>query len=97
MIVFPRRISPAFHDVVTGYYAAHGAAPHIQKEAIQMQTIIGLVGMGLALVPRSTTNLQISGMLYLPLVDATQEIETGLVWRISDRTANLKIFLVEAV
>src|SRR5690606_28384043 len=27
LIIFPRRSAPAFHDIVTGYYAANGAEP----------------------------------------------------------------------
>jgi len=83
LILFPRRIAPDFHDIVTGAYAVRGAAPQIFQEAIQMQTIVALVavGLGLALVPQSLTDLGRSGVRYLRLSGAAPEVETGLVWR----------------
>lgn len=52
LILFPRTVAPAFHDLVTGYFSARGQPARIVQEAIQMQTIISLVsaGLGLALV-----------------------------------------------
>jgi DNA-binding transcriptional LysR family regulator len=99
LILFPRRIAPAFHDIVSGYYAQHGAACPVYQEAIQMQTIIGLVadGMGIALVPRSLTNLHREGASYLPLLESAPEIETGLAWRSGSLTPTLQRFLVIAV
>nr|WP_209740616.1 LysR family transcriptional regulator [Aureimonas populi] len=83
LIIFPRRIAPVLHDIVTGTFAKAGAAPRIGQEAIQMQTIISLVsaGMGLALVPRSLENLARSGVAYVPLEGDAPQIETGLLWR----------------
>jgi hypothetical protein len=34
LILFPRQSAPAFHDLVTGYYAAHGGQARIAQEAI---------------------------------------------------------------
>ncbi len=95
LILFPRRSAPAFHDLVTGYYAAQGIAPPVRQEAIQMQTIISLVaaGMGLALVPHSLQRLQRQGVRYLPLQQAGPVIETGLAWRLDDRSPVLRRFL----
>jgi DNA-binding transcriptional LysR family regulator len=58
----------------------------IAQEAIQMQTIVNLVsaGLGLALVPRSVTQLQRPGVVYRPLPAALTEhapqCETSLLW-----------------
>ncbi|MDQ0473385.1 LysR family transcriptional regulator [Labrys wisconsinensis] len=86
LILFPRPSAPAFHDLITGCYAARGAVPRIGQEAIQMQTIISLVsaGMGMALVPRSLRNLARTGVRYLALEGPVPEVETGLVWRRDD-------------
>jgi DNA-binding transcriptional LysR family regulator len=83
LIVFPRRSAPAFHDIITGYYAANGAEPRIGQEAIQMQTIVNLVsaGIGLAWVPASLMQLQRPGVVYRPLAGAALECESSLVWR----------------
>ncbi|WP_448954210.1 LysR family transcriptional regulator [Labrys neptuniae] len=95
LILFPRRSAPAFHDIVSGYYAGHGATLPLRQEAIQMQTIISLVaaGMGLALVPQSLQRLQRQGVCYLPLPDDAPLIETGLAWRTDDRAPALRRLL----
>lgn len=95
LIVFPRRVAPSFHDLVTGYYAAHGSNPRVAQYAIQMQTIISLVsaGMGIALVPASLRHLARSGVCYLPLEDEAPLLETGIVWRRDDTAPTLGNFL----
>ncbi|WP_286773919.1 LysR substrate-binding domain-containing protein, partial [Sphingomonas sp. 66-10] len=95
LIVFPRRVAPSFHDLVTGYYTAHGSNPRVAQYAIQMQTIISLVsaGMGIALVPASLRHLARSGVRYLPLEDEAPLLETGIVWRRDDTAPTLGNFL----
>lgn len=99
LIVFPRRAAPAFHDIVSRYFAEHGMAFSTYQEAIQMQTIVGLVasGLGVALVPQSMTNLQRRGATYLPLAGHVPEVETGLAWRRSDQNPALDTFLAAAI
>jgi DNA-binding transcriptional LysR family regulator len=95
LILFPRQSAPAFHDLVTGYYAAHGSAARIVQEAIQMQTIISLVsaGMGIALVPASLRNLARTGVSYVDLDGTAPVLETGIVWRSGDTTPTIARFL----
>lgn len=95
LVLFPRRSAPVFHDLVSGYFAAHGAPFAVFQEAIQMQTIIGLVasGLGVALVPQSMTHLKRAGAAYLPLAGKVPEIETGLIWREENRYPALQNFL----
>jgi len=95
LVLFPRRVAPAFHDLVTGYVAAHGGTARIAQEAIQMQTIISLVsaGMGLALVPASLRHMARTGVRYVALDGEAPVLESGLVWRRDDRTPTLGRFL----
>lgn len=95
LIVFPRRAAPMFHDLVTGYYTAHGGTAHVAQHAIQMQTIISLVsaGMGIALVPSSLRNLARVGVRYLDLQGDAPQLETGLVWRKSESGQTLHNFV----
>ncbi|WP_157215794.1 LysR family transcriptional regulator [Flavisphingomonas formosensis] len=95
LILFPRQSAPAFHDLVTGYYAAHGGRARIAQEAIQMQTIISLVsaGMGIALVPASLRNLSRTGVAYVDLAGPTPMLETGLCWRTDDSRPTVTRFL----
>jgi DNA-binding transcriptional LysR family regulator len=95
LIIFPRAIAPALHDAIVGVFRAAGITPAIGQEAIQMQTIVGLVsaGMGIALVPQSVSNLMRPGVEYRPLADPTPLVETGLAWRRDNRSPVLRGFL----
>lgn len=95
LIIFPRRIAPAFHDAILGCFRDAGLTPRIGQEAIQMQTIVGLVsaGMGIALVPQSVSNLKRPGVEYRPLTDKTMSVETGLAWRRDNQSPVLHTFL----
>jgi DNA-binding transcriptional LysR family regulator len=95
LIIFPRRIAPAFHDAILASFRDAGLTPRIGQEAIQMQTIVGLVsaGMGIALVPQSVSNLKRPGVEYKPLTDRTMSVETGLAWRRDNASPALRTFL----
>ena len=94
LILFPRTVAPAFHDLVTSYFATRGRPARIVQEAIQMQTIIALVsaGLGVALVPASLRNLARAGVRYVEIKDPPT-LETGLAWRRDDDTPTLRELL----
>jgi DNA-binding transcriptional LysR family regulator len=83
LVIFPRHLAPGFYDIVMNCYDAINLTPRIGQEAIQMQTIVSLVsmGMGVALVPQALRNLRRTGVVYRPLAPTAPIIETGLVWR----------------
>lgn len=91
LILFPKHVAPAFHDLVTGYFASLGGTARIVQEAIQMQTIISLVssGLGVAFAPASLRNLARTGVTYVPLAGAAPMLEMGLAWRRDDLTPTL--------
>ena len=95
LIIFPRQIAPALHDAILGCFRAAGITPEIGQQAIQMQTIVGLVsaGMGLALVPQSVAKLMRPGVEYRALRDVTPLVETGLAWRRDNTSPVLQGFL----
>jgi len=95
LIIFPRRVSPDFHDLVLDFYRSHGHQPAIRQEAIQMQTIISLVSaaMGMALVPASLRHLARTGVRYLPLGNDAPMLETGLAWQRTNDTPTLAAFV----
>jgi len=86
LVIFPRAATPSLFDAVLAFYHRHGSTPVIAQEAIQMQTIVNLVsaGLGIALVPRSVTQLQRPGVVYrtLPgaLAEGAPQCETSLLW-----------------
>ena len=95
LIIFPRRLAPALHDQILGCFRDAGLTPSIEQEAIQMQTIVGLVaaGMGIALVPHSVSNLKRPGVEYRALKEASPLVEIGLAWRRDNTSPVLQSFL----
>ena len=95
LIIFPRRIAPSLHDAILSCFRNAGLTPIIGQEAIQMQTVVGLVsaGMGIALVPQSVSNLKRPGVEYKDLADTTPLVETGLAWRRDNASPVLRGFL----
>ncbi|MFZ6673494.1 LysR family transcriptional regulator [Undibacterium sp. Xuan67W] len=95
LIIFPRKIAPALHDLILGCFREASLTPEIGQEAIQMQTIIGLVsaGMGIALVPQSVSNLKRAGVTYLNLPELSAAVEIGVAWRKDNASPVLRAFL----
>jgi DNA-binding transcriptional LysR family regulator len=95
LVIFPRRIAPAFHDAILGCFLGAGLTPRIGQEAIQMQTIVSLVsaGLGIALVPQSVSNLKRPGVEYKRLSGKVPCVETGLAWRRDNMSPVLRNFL----
>lgn len=91
LILFPRDVAPAFHDLVTGYFGAQGAQAVIVQQAIQMQTIVSLVsaGLGIALVPASLRKLVRAGVQYCELAGPPM-LETGIAWKEGSDSAILR-------
>jgi len=95
LIIFPRHIAPGLYDAIMAAFHDAGVTPIIAQEAIQMQTIVGLVsaGMGIALVPQSVSNLRRPGVEYRPLAGKAPLVETGLAWRHDNTQPVLQAFL----
>ncbi|MBO6949426.1 MAG: LysR family transcriptional regulator [Rhodospirillales bacterium] len=95
LIFFPRHFAPAYFDIVADYYEAHGRPLQIYQEAIQMQTIIGLVaaGLGISLVPQSMTAMNRNGARYLTLAGTPPQIEVHMIWKKDDEQPALRSFL----
>jgi len=98
LVIFPAPVAPGFHELVLGFYRAHGREPAVRQEAIQMQTIIALVsaGIGMALVPASMRRLARGGVRYLALPANAPMLETGLAWRGDNTTAALSSLIAIA-
>ena len=81
-ILFPRHLGPGLYDQIVSFCQQANFSPKVMQEAVQMQTIVGLVSakMGIALVPASLQNLQRAGIVYKPLQGATPQVEVGVVW-----------------
>jgi DNA-binding transcriptional LysR family regulator len=95
LIVFPRYLAPGLYDRIMSLFEQRNFKPNITQEAIQMQTIIGLVsaGMGVAITPSTLENLQRSGVAYRPILEEVPVIETAVVWRENSLTPIVDNFL----
>ncbi|MBD2436752.1 LysR family transcriptional regulator [Nostoc sp. FACHB-110] len=94
-IMFPRHLGPGLYDQILNLFCQiANFNPKVTQEAIQMQTIIGLVsaGMGIAIVASSLQNLQRSGVVYRPIEEVTPLIETAIIWQPDNITPVLDKF-----
>jgi len=68
-VFFPRRIGPAFHDVLLAECGDAGFVPNIVQEATQWQTVITLVeaGMGVTIAPACVEKFAFAGVVYRKL------------------------------
>jgi DNA-binding transcriptional LysR family regulator len=82
-ILFPRSLAPGLYDPIISLCQRADFSPIVAQEAIQMQTIVSLVAadMGVAIVPASLANLQRSGVVYKPFIDATPTVAIALLWK----------------
>jgi len=95
LIMFPRYLAPGLYDRIMSLFPQVNLKPNITQEAIQMQTIIGLVsaGMGVAIIPSSLQNLQRSGVAYRPILEDVPVIETAVIWQQKSLTPVVENFL----
>lgn len=97
-ILIPRHMAPGLYDDIVSFCRGAGFSPRVEQEAVQMQTIVSLVsvGLGIALIPASLRHLARTGVVYRSLKEASPLIETVLAWRRTDNRPTLHRFL-EAV
>jgi DNA-binding transcriptional LysR family regulator len=94
-ILFPRTVAPGLFDSIVAFCRASGFSPRVEQEAMQSQTIVGLVsaGLGVAIVPASIKQLRRPGVVYRPFKERSPRVETLLVWRSEDRSPALQNFV----
>ena len=94
-IFFPRNLAPELYDRVINLCQQANFCPQVVQEAMQMQTIVSLVSaeIGISIVPESIQNLQRTGVIYKPLMEATPQPAIALVWRKGDRSATVARFI----
>jgi DNA-binding transcriptional LysR family regulator len=94
-IVFPRASAPGLFDAIVAFCRSAGFSPRIEQEAMQSQTIVGLVsaGLGVAIVPASIKQLRRPGVVYRAFKERSPRVETLLVWRKDDHSLALQNFV----
>jgi DNA-binding transcriptional LysR family regulator len=96
-ILFPRALAPGLYDLAIAVCQRAGFAPRLAQEAIQMQTILGLVaaGLGVALVPACMAKLGRPDVRYRHLDPAGAMVGTAAVWRADNASPALVALLEE--
>ncbi|HEY9847841.1 MAG TPA: LysR family transcriptional regulator [Leptolyngbyaceae cyanobacterium] len=94
-VLFPRQKGLGLYDRILTLCQQANFTPKIGQQAIQMQTMIGLVsaGMGIAIIPSCLQNLQRSGVVYRCFEEETPLVEVALAWRDGEETPILRQFL----
>ena len=93
-ITFPAATAPALHALVARCCREHGFEPRIRLETHLQQTIVNLVaeGLGVALVPRSMSRMQLPGAVFRP-ISAVRVIEQGVIWAANNANPCLARFI----
>ncbi len=94
-ILFPAKMGPVFYEQIIHSCEQAGFRPKVAQEAVQMQTIVGLVaaGLGIAIVPASLQNFHRSGVIYRPLQEQIPKTGLYLAWRQEDSSPAISTFL----
>ena len=93
-VMLPSDMGLGFYEQVLRECLKAGFTPETHQVATQIHTMISLVaaGLGVTLVPASVSSLRRSGVVYLPLRDKPDPVETIAVWmpsRVSPLLQNL--------
>jgi DNA-binding transcriptional LysR family regulator len=88
-------MGPVFYEQIIHSCQQAGFRPKVAQEAVQMQTIVGLVaaGLGIAIVPASMQNFHRSGVIYRPLQEQIPKTGLYLTWRQHDSSPVISAFL----
>lgn len=94
-ILFPRHMATGLYDDIIGFCRQAGFSPRVEQEAVQMQTIVSLVsvGLGVALIPASLRHLGRTGVVYKSLRERSPMTEVALAWRTADTRPTTMRFL----
>ena len=94
-ILSPPQLRLAWHDQITCLCQQAGFSPKIAQQAIHVETILGLVavGMGITLLPASVGEWRRKGVAYRPLADVDILVDMAVAWRKGESNSVLEAFL----
>jgi DNA-binding transcriptional LysR family regulator len=94
-VCFPRHLGPGLFDEITALCRRAGFDPRIEQEAVQMQTIVGLVaaGCGVAIVPASVAGLHRPDVVFPRLSPTTRLVNLALARRTGRESAVIDNFV----
>lgn len=94
-IMTPRKVGSGYYDRIINICYRAGFSPNVTQEAHELQTVISLVaaGMGVALVPSSTKNIHIKGVVFKEITETDVTVETAFVCRRDESSHVVASFL----
>lgn len=95
-ILFPRHMGPGLYDQIVGLCRRSGFRPRVIQEANHIQTIVGLVsiGVGVSLLPASIQNLHRTGVVYRSLQTKDHNlVEMAVAYKRESQSDTLRTFL----
>lgn len=95
MILFPRRITPAYYDSIVAACRAAGFSPNIVQEVGTVPSQVAFVscGMGIALVPAGFARFANSGVVFCPLAEKVDVVTTAVAWNDKRASARVRAFV----
>lgn len=95
LLLFPRALSPHYHDRITAICINAGFSPYICHEVRNWLTIVEFVGQGLgiALVPESMQKADTDQVTYRPIDQTEIQSETHCIWHPHNDAPLLQHFL----
>lgn len=87
-VLYPRQPRPSFADHVLGLCRREGFVPTIAQETLEIQTALSLisVGAGVAIVPESASEAQLTGVAYRPFLGDVPQTQLSLAYRRDNRS-----------
>lgn len=97
-ILYPRHPRPSFADTILQICRAEGFSPDIAQETMEIQTALSLVsvGAGVSLVPEATSEAQLNGVAYRPILGDAPQTQLSLAYRRDNRSAVVAAFCAVA-
>lgn len=93
-ILFAAHESPLLHSRIIASCEAAGFTPRVAQQAIQIHTVLGLVGagLGIALVPDAVEHLHMPRVRLVPVVGPLEPVDVVLAWRRDARNPAIPLF-----
>lgn len=83
LVMFARGLAPGFAELLADYCRTHEVQPLVVAEAVQVHTMLALVGggVGAAFVPASAARIATPGVRFVSLREATPRARYCVAWR----------------
>ncbi|MBP1993834.1 LysR family transcriptional regulator [Paenibacillus eucommiae] len=98
-ILVEREVWPSWYDDIVSKCREAGFSPNIRQNVKEIQTVVGLVaaGLGISIVPSSTSNLHARDVTFMNIRGSAPQITMSLAWRTDNNSPLIQHFLETAV